>query len=52
MSAWPAMGSKWAHFACLGTPNCLGSFLEKHIFNPFLILFLSQNIPISRHLGL
>ena len=29
---WLAMGSKWAHFTCLGTPNGLGSFLEKDIF--------------------
>ena len=32
---WLAMGSKWAHFTCLCTPNGLGSFLEKHIFDPF-----------------
>ena len=32
---WLAMGSKWAHFTCLGTPDGLGSFLEKHIFDPF-----------------
>ena len=29
------MGSKWAHLTCLGIPNGLGSFLEKHIFDPF-----------------
>ena len=29
---WLAMGSKWAHFTCLGTPNGLGSFLEKPQF--------------------
>ena len=34
---WFAMGSKWAQFTCLGTPNGLGSFLEKHIFDPFLV---------------
>ena len=49
---WLAMGSKWAHFTCLGTPNDLGSILEKHIFDPFLTHFLSQNSPLSRHFGL
>ena len=34
---WLAMGSKWAHFTCLRTPNGLGSFLGKHIFDPFLV---------------
>ena len=34
---WLAMGSKWAHFTCLCTPNGLGSFLEKHIFDPFWV---------------
>ena len=34
---WHAMGSKWAHFTCLGTPIGLGSFLEKHIFDPFFL---------------
>ena len=46
-----AMGSKRAHFTCLGTPNGLGSFLEKHIFDPFLTYFLSQNSPFSKHFG-
>ena len=36
-------GPKWAHFTCLGTPNGLGSFLEMHIFDPFLTHFWSQN---------
>ena len=36
------MGSKWANFTCLGTPNGLGSFLEKHIFDPF---FCPKNNP-------
>ena len=45
---WLAMGSKRAHFTCLGTPNGVGSFLEKHIFDPFL----SQNSPFSRHFGI
>ena len=46
---WLAMGSKWAHFTCLGTPNGLGSFLEKHILDPCLTHFWSQNDPFSRH---
>ena len=49
---WLAMGSKWAHFTCLGTPNGLGSFLEKHIFDPFWTHFLSQNSPFSWHFGI
>ena len=43
------MGSKWAHFTCLGTPNGLGSFLHKHIFGLFLTHFWLQNNPFSRH---
>ena len=43
---WLAMGSKRAHFTCLCTPNGLGSFLEKHIFDPFLTHFWSQNSPL------
>ena len=46
---WLAMGSKRAHFTCLGTPNGVGSSLEKHTFDPFLTHFLSQNNPFSRH---
>ena len=34
---WLAMGSKRVHFTCLCTPNGLGSFLEKHIFDPFFV---------------
>ena len=49
---WLVMGSKWAHFTCLGTPNGLGSFLETHIFDPFWTHFLSQNSPFSRHFGI
>ena len=49
---WLAMGSKRAHFSCLGTPNGLGSFLEIHISDPFLIHFLCQNSPFSRHFGI
>ena len=36
---WLAMGSKRAHFTCLGTPNGVGSFLEKHTFDPFFTHF-------------
>ena len=49
---WLVMGSRWAHFTCLGTPNGLCSFLEKHIFDPFLTHFWSQNSPFSRHFGI
>ena len=42
-------GPKRAHFTCLGTPNGVGSFLHKHIFDPFLSHFWSQNNPCSRH---
>ena len=49
---WLAMGSKWAHFTCLGTPNGPGSFLEKPILDPFLTQFISLNSPLSRHLGI
>ena len=34
---WLAVGSKWVHFTCLGTPNGLRSFLEKPILDPFLV---------------
>ena len=30
-------GLKKGSFTCLGTPNGLGPFLEKHIFDPFLV---------------
>ena len=49
-------GLKRAHFTCLGTPNGLGSFLEKHICDPLLTHLLShsclQNNPFSRHFGI
>ena len=45
-------GLKKAYFTCLCTPNGLGSFLEKHILNPFLTHFLSQNSPFLRHFGI
>ena len=49
---WLAMGSKRAGFTCLGTPNGLGSTLEKHIVDSFVTHFLSQNSPFSRHFGI
>ena len=45
---WLAVGSKWAHFTCLGTPNGVGSFLEKHFFDPFLSHFLVAKQPIFK----
>ena len=45
-------GLKGARFTCLGTPNGLGSILEKPIFDPFLTHFLSQSSPFSRHFGI
>ena len=45
---WIAMGSKRAHFTCLGTPNGLGSFLEKHILDTLLTHFFSQKKPIFK----
>ena len=46
---WLAIGSKTAHFTCLFTSNGLGSFLEEHIFDPFLNHFWLQNNAFSRH---
>ena len=46
------MGSKWAKNTCLSIPKGPGSLLEKHIFDPFLTHFLSQNGPFSRHFGI
>ena len=37
-------------FVC--TPYGLGSFLERHIFGPFLTHFLSQQNSFSRHFGI
>ena len=48
---WLKMGSIWAHFTCLCTPNAPGSILEKRVFDPFLTHFWSQNGPFSRHFG-
>ena len=45
---WLAMGSKGAAFTCLGTPNALGSFLEKHTFDPFLTHFFVSKQPIFK----
>ena len=46
------MGSKWAKYTCLSTPNGRGSLLEKHVFDPVLTHFLSRNGPFSRHFGI
>ena len=46
------MGSKWAHFTRLCTPNGPGWGLEKCVFDPFLTHFWSQNSPFSRHFGI
>ena len=48
---WLAMGSKWAHFNCLGTPNGLVSFLEKPIFDPFLTIFCPKTAHFQGILG-
>ena len=45
-------GSKRAKNTCLSIPNGLGSLLEKHVFDPFLTHFWSQNGPFSRHFGI
>ena len=46
------MGSKWAKNTCLSIPNGPGSLLEKHVFDPFLTHFWSQNDQFSRHFGI
>ena len=46
------MGSECAKNGCLSIPNGSGSLLEKHVFDPFLTLFWSQNDPFSRHFGI
>ena len=43
---WLAMGSKWAHFTCVGTPNGLEWLLEQPIFDPFFTHFLIAKRPI------
>ena len=48
---WLAVGSKWAHLTCFGTPNGLGLFLGNSIFDPLLTHFLSRNSPFSRNFG-
>ena len=45
-------GSKWAKTTCLSIINGPGSFLEKHLFDPFLTHRWSQNGPFSRHFGI
>ena len=49
---WLAMGSEGAHFTCLCTLNGLGSFLEKHVFDPFWPILWPQNNPFAKHFGL
>ena len=49
---WVRLGSKWAKITCLSMPNGRGSLLEKHVLNPFLTHFWSQNGPFSRHFGI
>ena len=46
------MGSKLAKNTCLSIPNGSVSLLGKHIFDPFVTLFGSQNDPFSRHFGI
>ena len=45
-------GSKRAKNTCLSIPNGPRSLLEKHIFDPFLSHFWSQNGPFSMHFGI
>ena len=45
-------GSKWAKTTCLSIQNGPGSILEKHVFDPFLTHFCSQNRPFPRHFGI
>ena len=45
------MDSKCAPLPRLTTPNGPRSFLNKHILEPLLTCFLSQNGPFSRLLG-
>ena len=47
-----ATGSKWAKTTCLSIANGLGSLLEKHVFDPFLTHFWSQNGSFPRHFGI
>ena len=46
---WLAMGSKRAHFTCLGTSYGLGSFVQKLFFDPFLTPFLPIFCPKTAH---
>ena len=45
-------GSKRAKNTCFSIPTGPGSFVEKHIFDPFLTHFWSQNGPFSTHYGI
>ena len=47
-----ATGSRWAKTTCLSIINGPGSFLEKHVFDPFLTHCWSQNGPFSRQFGI
>ena len=54
-----ATGSKWAKTTCLSIINGLGSFLEKRVFDPFLVpkrpiskAFWDFPWPKTRHHGL
>ena len=46
------MGLKWAKTTCLSIPNGPRSLFEKHVFDPFLTHFWSQNGSFSRHFGI
>ena len=48
---WLAMGPKRAHFICSGTPNGVGTFLEKYIFDPFLTHFCPKTAHFQGILG-
>ena len=45
---WVKIGSQWAHFTCLCTPNGRESLSEKRVLHPFLTHFWLQNAPFSR----
>ena len=47
-----ATGSKWAKTTCSSIINGPGSFLENHVFDPFLTHCWSQNGPFSRYFGI
>ena len=45
-------GLKMGSFHLLGHPKWSRIIFGKHIFDPFLIHFSSQNSPFSRHFGI